>query len=261
MRNPPRKNTPAQAPFSKQKTPGTYWMSGNHCVHAALGNKARQIERLIALPNAGETVKRWGAKTPLETVDINVFQKLAGEDAVHQGVAALVRLLPSPNLEEILARADGRPLVVLDHVTDPHNIGAVMRSCAAFDAGGLIMTEDHAPRETAALAKAASGALEEVAWVRVVNLARTLETCKRAGYWVAGFDAAAPHTLREAKLNRKTVLVLGAEGKGMRRLTEEHCDYLTRLPMSAKMESLNVSNAAAIALYELFAGEINQLGR
>jgi 23S rRNA (guanosine2251-2'-O)-methyltransferase len=176
----------------------------------------------------------------------------AGSDAVHQGLALMVAPLEPVFLDEVL-RGD-QPLLVLDQVTDPHNLGAMLRSAAAFNAAAVILTKDHSAPETAVVAKAASGGLDIVPRVVVTNLASALREIKEAGYWVAGLSGDAKQTIREAKLNRKTALVLGAEGKGLRRLTAESCDVLVRLPMSERMESLNVSNAAAIALYSVFAG-------
>lgn len=141
--------------------------------------------------------------------------------------------------------------MVLDQVTDPHNVGAVLRSAAAFGALAVVVPDRHAPDETGTLAKSASGALERMPLVRVSNLVRALEQLKDGGFWIAGLAAEGTTTLAQAKLSGKTALVLGSEGEGLRRLTREHCDYLVRLPMTDAVESLNVSNAAAVALYEL----------
>ena len=142
-------------------------------------------------------------------------------------------------------------IVILDGVTDPHNIGAILRSMAAFDSQALIVTDKNAPSETAAMAKAASGALDIVPLIRITNLARALEQLKQAGFWIVGMEGTAEKSLRELDIPKKIAIVMGSEGEGMRRLTLQSCDFLAKLPISPKMESLNVSNAAAIALYEL----------
>jgi 23S rRNA (guanosine2251-2'-O)-methyltransferase len=174
---------------------------------------------------------------------------LLGHDAVHQGVALLADPLSPPALAAMLERPG--PLLVLDQVTDPRNVGAILRSAAAFGVAGVIAQDRNAPEETGALAKAASGALEIVPLIRAVNLARTLVALKAAGLWTVGLAADAAPLRGESLRERRVALVLGAEGAGMRRLTRETCDELAGLKMPGSMESLNVSNAAAVALYEL----------
>jgi 23S rRNA (guanosine2251-2'-O)-methyltransferase len=165
-------------------------------------------------------------------------------------MVAEVEKLPDIWLGELLDGApERRPLLVLDQVTDPHNVGAILRSAAAFDARGIVTQDRHAPPESGALAKAASGALETVPWVRVVNLSRALDEMAEAGFWRVGLTGEAEMTLAEALGPPRVALVLGAEGEGMRQNTESHCDALAKLPISDRIESLNVSNAAAIALY------------
>ena len=177
--------------------------------------------------------------------------RLVPPDAPHQGVVAEVDPLEDVWLGDLLAQGkdDNRPLIVLDQVTDPHNVGAILRSAAAFDALGIVTQDRHAPPESGALARAASGALELVPWVRVVNLARALGEIEEAGFWRVGLTGEAEQTLGEAIGSARIALVLGAEGEGMRHNTMQHCDLLARLPISDRVESLNVSNAAAIALY------------
>lgn len=225
-----------------------YWIYGLHAVQAALSNEVRKIERLVASPNVvKQLVLRVGSKLKVES-DIRQLDKILPKDAVHQGVAALVHSLPEPGLEGVLQSS---LLLVLDQVTDPHNVGAILRSAAAFGVGAIIMTEDHAAPENGALAKAASGALDLVPLIRVTNLASVLETLKAHDFWCIGLDGKTDTLIAEAKDFKKKALVLGAEGRGLRRLTAEKCDLLVKIPIDAKMESLNVSNAAAVALYAL----------
>lgn len=235
----------------KKPAPGTYWLYGHHAVLAALGNPARAIRRVVATKNALPKLAQWAGAHTIEEVDSRFLEKNLPDGAVHQGLAAEVAPLPRPDLHDILNVNPTRPLLLLDQVTDPHNIGAILRSAAAFDAEAIIITAHGAPAESAVMAKAASGALEMIPLVAVTNLSQAMELIKKAGYWVAGLDGEAKQTLAEAKLGQKTALVLGAEGRGLRRLTAERCDLLVRLPISPRMESLNVSNAAAVALYAL----------
>jgi 23S rRNA (guanosine2251-2'-O)-methyltransferase len=189
-----------------------------------------------------------------ETVERNHLDGLLPPGAVHQGIALVVEPLAAADITSLTELAEGREnavILCLDQVTDPHNVGAILRSAAAFGALGVVVPDRHAPDETGTLAKSASGALERLPLVRVINLVRALDELKQAGFWVAGLAGDAPATLAGAKLSGRIVLVLGSEGEGLRRLTREHCDHLVKLPQSDLVESLNVSNAAAVALYEL----------
>ncbi len=188
---------------------------------------------------------------PVTFAEVADLGRLVPADAPHQGVVIEVESLEDIWLGDLLDRGanDRRPLLVLDQVTDPHNVGAVLRSAAAFDALGIVTQDRHAPPESGALARAASGALELVPWTRVVNLARALDEIGEAGFWRIGLTGAANQTLDQAIGTARVALVLGAEGEGMRQNTEAHCDELAKLPISPKVESLNISNAAAIALY------------
>ena len=224
-----------------------FW--GRHPVTAALANPERKVRQIWATREAAAALRLPGT-IPMRYAEAPDLGRLVPADAPHQGIVAEVEPLEDIWLGDLLESAeDGRPLVVLDQVTDPHNVGAILRSAAAFDALGIVTQDRHAPPESGALARAASGALESVPWVRVVNLARALDEVAEAGFWRIGLDGAAPTTLGQALGPRRVALVLGAEGEGMRQNTAAHCDALARLPISPRMESLNVSNAAAIALY------------
>lgn len=218
---------------------------------AALANPMRKVKRVLVTAQARQDIGSLGGVS-VAVVEAAHLQGLLPPGAVHQGIAVETAPLEQPSLDDFLAEETGKPVILLDQVTDPHNIGAILRSAAAFDAGAVIVTDRHAPAESAVMAKAASGALEIIPYIAVTNLSQAMESLKKAGYWTYGFDAGAKQTFAESKPDRKSALVLGAEGEGMRRLTTERCDFLVRLPMSDRMESLNVSNAAAVALYELY---------
>jgi len=266
---------PADAPAERPRRPGAggerqSWIYGRHAVAALLANPARNCRRLVGLAEADETLRRWiaaaRARLPADAPETATREALAAllpDGAVHQGVAALADPLPEPALEDVLERAaaaapPGRAaaVVVLDRVTDPHNVGAVLRSAAAFGALAVVLPQHGAPPVTGVLAKAASGALEHVPLVRVVNLARTLDEMKRAGFWCVALDERGERALSELDGFERVALVLGAEGEGLRRLTRERCDVLARLPTQGPVASLNVSNAAAVALYELARGGV-----
>ena len=232
---------------SKPENRPRFW--GRHAVAAALANPQREVLRLWATREAAAALDI-GRDIPVTYADVADLGRLVPRDAPHQGVVAEVERLPEMLLADLLDEAgDNRPLLVLDHVTDPHNVGAILRSAAAFDALGIVTQDRHAPPESGALAKAASGALETVPWVRVVNLARALDEIAEAGFWRIGLTGEADTLLAEALGPPRVALVLGAEGEGMRQNVEAHCDALARLPISGRIESLNVSNAAAVALY------------
>ena len=223
---------------------------GRHAVEAALLNPARSHRKLWA---TREGIASLDGELP-ENFTIEYAQpadlgRLVARDAPHQGLVLECDPLEDVYLEDVLDGEAMRPLVVLDQVTDPHNVGAILRSAAAFGACAILTQDRHAPPESGVVAKSASGALELVPWIRVVNLARALEDVAEAGYWRIGLTGAGTATLAEALPAGPVALVLGAEGEGMRHNIQQHCDALARLPISAQMESLNVSNAAAIALY------------
>ncbi len=236
---------------NKSSNPGAlprFW--GRHAVAAALENPERRVRKIWATREAAGQLEI-PSDIPVNFADGGDLGRMVPGDAPHQGVVAEVDPLEHMLLAELLDQHadDNRPLVILDQVTDPHNIGAILRSAAAFDAIGVVTQDRHSPAESGTIARAAAGALEIVPWVRVVNLARALEEVAEAGFWRIGLDGEADQTLAEVIGKGRVCLVLGAEGEGMRRNTIEHCDIIAKLPISAAMESLNVSNAAAIALY------------
>jgi 23S rRNA (guanosine2251-2'-O)-methyltransferase len=232
--------------LTKAENRPRFW--GRHAVAAALANPERDVFRIWATREAAAEYDI-DPSIPFSFADVADLGRLVPKDAPHQGIVIEVGRLEDLLLADLLDQAeDGRPLLVLDQVTDPHNVGAILRSAAAFNALGVVTQDRHAPPESGALAKAASGALETMPWVRVVNLARALDDMAENSFWRIGLTGEAETTLAEALGPQRVALVLGAEGEGMRQNTQVHCDALARLPISG-IESLNVSNAAAIALY------------
>jgi len=222
---------------------------GRHAVGAALDNPERKVLRAWATRDAA-AVMQFPKDVPLTLADAADLGRLVPHDAPHQGVVIDVAPLEDAWLDELIASpAERALLLVLDQVTDPHNVGAILRSAAAFGAIGIVTQDRHSPPESGALAKAASGALERLPWVRVVNLARALDEIGAAGFWRIGLAGDADMQLRDALGPKRIALVLGAEGAGLRHNTREHCDALARMPINEAVESLNVSNAAAVALY------------
>lgn len=231
---------------------GSLWLWGTHAVGAALRNPLRRSRKLLIAPGSDPAFQTLAgtAKVPVETADAGAITRALPRDAVHQGVALLTTPLEEVDIQDAIETCRApRRLVLLDQVTDPHNLGAVMRSAAAFGACGVVVHERSTPPASGVLAKAASGALELVSLVRVVNIARTLDELRDLGFLSVAFAEEAREELGQVDLNRDVVLVLGAEGEGLRRLTREKCDVTVRLPTRPEMPSLNVSNAAAVALY------------
>jgi 23S rRNA (guanosine2251-2'-O)-methyltransferase len=222
---------------------------GKHAVAAALDNPHRKVLRAWATREAAAHMQ-FPEGLPLTFADVADLARLVPGDAPHQGLVIEAEPLEEAWLDELLnGAADKAVLLVLDQVTDPHNVGAILRSAAAFMAIGIVTQDRHSPPESGVVAKAASGALERVPWVRVVNLARALEDIGEAGFWRIGLTGEAETELAEALGPARVALVLGGEGPGLRPNTRDHCDALARLPIGDSMESLNVSNAAAVALY------------
>jgi len=230
-------------------TPQRPRLWGRHAVAAALDNPNRRVLKAWATRDSAGFMQ-FPKDVPVTLADVADLGRLVPADAPHQGVVIEVEPLEDVWLDEIVGGAGDRAvLLVLDQVTDPHNVGAILRSAAAFGAVGIVTQDRHSPPESGALAKAASGALETMPWVRTVNLARALEEIAEAGFWRIGLTGDADTDLKEALGPERVALVLGAEGPGLRPNTREHCDALARLPITSAVESLNVSNAAAVALY------------
>lgn len=227
------------------------WIFGRHAVLAALANPDRRIERLFATKEMADNHAAEIGKTATTITSREDINQRLPNGSVHQGIAALVAPLEDPVIEDVLARCGDDALVLaLDQVSDPHNVGAILRSAAAFGAAGVIVTDRHTPSDTGTLAKSASGALEVVPLVRAVNLARTLDQLKEAGFWIYGLAETGDTRIGDLDLKGRTCIVLGAEGEGLRRLTTEKCDRLVTIPTSDALSALNVSNAAAVAAYE-----------
>lgn len=223
---------------------------GIHSVHEALTNPKRKFRRLLVTENALARLTEDGAPPPAglaaDIVKPEVINKLLAADAVHQGAYLEAERLPMLRLEKL---PQDKIIVALDQVTDPHNVGAILRSCAAFGVGAIVTTFRHSPEITGVLAKAASGALEHVPFAGVTNLGRALTELKDGGYQIIGLDSEAPEEIHSLAPKLPLVLVLGAEGRGLRQSTRALCDHLARLELPGAIKSLNVSNAAAISLY------------
>ena len=234
---------------------GLEWLWGRHAVEAALANPRReQLARLVLAPGRSLVSDR---APPPEVTDPREIARLLPPGAVHQGFALLAAPAEPAELEDIASPPEG-VILMLDQVTDPQNVGAIVRSAAAFGARGVVLQERHAPQLSGALAKAAAGAADVIPVVRAVNLSRALEQLSDLGWRSVGLDAGAKVTLDEALDGAPTVLVLGSEGEGLRRLVAEHCDATARIAMAEAFESLNVASAAAVALYQ--ARQLARLG-
>ncbi len=230
-------------------TEGTVRLYGLHTVRAAVENPERRILRMLATRNGFARLEIGEAESlpfPVEIVEPRDIDKETGSEAVHQGVMIEAEPLRARKLSEL---QDSPLLLVLDQVTDPHNVGAIMRSAVAFGAGALITTSRHSPQETGVLAKAASGALELISHIEVRNLAETIEELHSLGFQTIGLDSEGPLEMEATLSGGRIALVLGAEGKGLRQKTRETVTALARLDMPGEIKSLNVSNAAAISLY------------
>lgn len=241
----PEPNRPAPGQVRRSGLPLLY---GFHTVAAAMTNPRRIVHRVFATANAAEKLAEMapGARVKPTLVQADDLARLVGTDAVHQGVVAEVDNLPAADIHDL---PETGVVLVLDQITDPHNVGAILRSAAAFGVTGVIVTDRHSPEATGVLAKTASGGLEHVPLITVTNLAQALVQLGDRGYWRIGLDSEGPTDLAQAVARPPVALVLGAEGKGLRRLTRERCDVLARLDVPGAIKSLNVSNAAAVSLF------------
>lgn len=231
---------------------GPLRLFGLHAVEAALRNPARQVKKLTLTENAERRLaEALGGSIghPVEHASPRDLDRILGADTVHQGAMLETEPLPEPDFADLIANADGRPLIVLDQVTDPHNVGAILRSAAAFGAAGLVMTRRHSPPLNGVLAKSASGALELIPVALVGNLSQSLTELKDVGFTVIGLDGQAEGVIEDTDWSVPVALVMGAEGKGLRELTGKTCDRLAKITTDGPLESLNVSNAAAVALH------------
>jgi len=253
---------PGRPPRVRRGAESGLWLYGQHAVLEALANPKRRCSRLLATAEVREKlgnrlsqlVERRSDGLTLRLAARDELAPLLPPGAVHQGLALAVEPLAQPSLAALLTSLPntGRQVVcALDQVTDPQNVGAILRSAAAFGVAGLLTTRRNAAPESGALAKAASGALERVPYLQVGNLAQALESLKNEGFWVMGLASEGSDSLPISNPGDRVTLVLGAEGEGLRRLTRERCDLLLRLPTRPPLDQLNVSNAAAIAFYEL----------
>jgi len=237
-----------------QKASDGLWLYGTHAVQAALANPRRKVKRAVLTERAAAEI---GAKllgrVKSEIVEANAVDRLLPPGSVHQGVALQCDPLPKRDLDDALSAPSLRRkiVLVLDQISDPHNVGAILRSAAAFGAAAVVVQDRNAPAESGVLAKAASGALDIVPYLEVVNVSRALEELGKLGFWRVALAGDGESALRDAAPQGDIAVVLGSEGSGIRRLVRERCDTAAFIPMDSAMESLNVSNAAAIALYEL----------
>ncbi|MDG7056232.1 MAG: 23S rRNA (guanosine(2251)-2'-O)-methyltransferase RlmB [Wolbachia endosymbiont of Meromenopon meropis] len=237
-----------------------YWLYGKHVCISALKNKNRQCTELLATKNFykeyEEEIKQYieNKSIKFQLVENKTLNNILSKGANHQGVALKVSpIFQSLKIEEIASSRDSSTIVILDQVTDTYNIGSILRTSVCFNVDTVILSYKHSPNENASIAKAASGALDIVSLIYVTNIVKTIKCLKKFGYWCYGLDCEAKAYLDKIKnFEKKNVIILGSEGKGMRLLVKKNCDYLVKIPISNAIESLNVSNAAAIALYSIY---------
>ena len=255
-KHPPRNNKKRQHPSGgrrdKSSAPVQHFLYGLHSVRAALKNPQRTKHILFTTPNALTRLKEDDTELPgqvsVEILSPRELDKKAGPGAVHQGV--VLKVSPLPRLD--MAALDAfKLIIVLDQITDPHNVGAILRTACAFGANAVLTTARHAPQETGVMAKSASGALDLIPIIEVNNLGEALKSLKKQAVWCIGLDSEADISLNQMNIDQNIALILGAEGKGLRHKTRQLCDQMVRLDMPGAIKSLNVSNAAAVAMYAL----------
>jgi 23S rRNA (guanosine2251-2'-O)-methyltransferase len=262
---PPHGQNRASRPENNRERPGKKqenWIYGLHAIEAALANPRRNLHRAVLTARAAEALgPKLAGRVRVEPADIEAIARLLPPGAVHQGAALSCDPLPARDLDEVLASSRAgldpanqsetrRIVLVLDQLSDPHNVGAILRTAAAFAVTAVVVQDRHAPPQSGALTKAASGAMEIVPYVEVVNIARALDKLGEAGFWRIALVGDGQEPIAQAAAQGDIALVVGSEGDGIRRLVREHCDTTAFIPIDKAMESLNVSNAAAIALYE-----------
>lgn len=245
----PQFDGPLRSTFKKG-----FFLHGRNSVEAALKNSNRECSRLIgtkkALDNAHDLLKI-RADLKVEVTSAETLDATVGIDSPHQGLILDVLHLATVHLSSLKPDAGKNIVLVLDQVTDPHNVGACIRSAAALGARGIVTQDRNSPQESGVLARSSSGGIENCPWVQVTNLAQAIDELKEMGYWSVGLDGATDMSIRDVNAGDNIAIVMGSEGKGLRPLVRKHCDLIAKIPMSGKVESLNVSNAAAIAMYEL----------
>jgi 23S rRNA (guanosine2251-2'-O)-methyltransferase len=228
------------------------WIYGRHAVKSALLNKKREILQFVLLESSRDFLKECNGPLPKPRfTDKNFFGSTFGRDTAHQGCAVLVRDLQWPSLDDLMKdESDHRPLVLLDQITDPQNVGGILRAAAIFGARAVVLQERNSPELSPVMAKAASGALETIPLLRVTNLVGTINGLKKCGFWCVGLDEKSNQSIEKTPLQGDFIFVIGSEGGGMRRLTRESCDFLVRLPAFGCFTTLNAAQAATVALYE-----------
>lgn len=246
---------------TKHKNTDSYLMYGKHAAIAALKNPQRKIIKIFCTQSFlqdNKVIENIGHNDKIEIVDNQFFDKILGHNQNHQGISVKLFSIFSHNLQNLEISDEDYKVAILDQITDPQNIGSIIRSAAAFGIKAIIIPQDNSPTENAIIAKIASGALELIKIFRVPNLKSAIEFFKKKNFWVFGLDGAQKNTLDSKMLTGKVVLVLGSEDKGLRRLISETCDHLVRIPMTSNIDSLNVANAASIVFYASYSASMTK---